>query len=124
MSFSTWRQDFGEHKQPAFRLAVLVAGVAGVPIVMLAALEVAYLLSYPACWHGYRWALYAAVLTALVPVAIVGWLLRRHHPRLATAEAEPPWSAWLAAVALLGCGYFAITILSMLVPAIGLAPCR
>ena len=85
MSFSTWRQDFGEHKQPAFRLAVLVAGVAGVPIVMLAALEVAYLLSYPACWHGYRWALYAAVLTALVPVAIVGWLLGRHHPRLATA---------------------------------------
>jgi hypothetical protein len=124
MSFSTWRQDFREHKRGKGATAMLVLGVIGAPIAWLASLEAAYVLTYPVCWGAGRVWLAAAALSPMAVCALAAWLMTRVEPQRRSAEAEQPWPKWLATMSLLMSAFFAIVALAMVIPVVGLDPCR
>lgn len=124
MPFSTWSREFGEHKRGGARLAILLAGAVGPPLVWLTSLEAAFILGYPACWTGTRTALLLVALSPIPVCALLAWLLRRSEPVRSSAEAEPPWSAWLATFGLVTCAFFVLVAIAMVFPIAALDPCK
>jgi hypothetical protein len=113
------------------RIAALVWGVLGGPIVWLTLLEVNYLLTYVACEHRHEWYLHVATFAAIVLVALSGlgaWRARTtgttETETLDQDETTELRARFLAYTGVLSAAFFLIVILAAEIPMLVLHPCQ
>jgi hypothetical protein len=110
----------------------LWAGVLTGPIVWLTMLEVNYLLTYVACETGRKWFMHLAVLTAVVLVAVAGYIAFIFGPPddpdidtpPVTRETSEQRARWMALYGVASSIWFIIEILANEIPILVLRACE